>query len=50
MSTGTRHEGGSSDTGIEWDDQYNDPDAKVILVSTDNVGFRVHAWMFARKR
>jgi hypothetical protein len=35
---------------IEWNDQYDDPDAKIILYSNDNVGFRVHARTFTKKR
>ena len=35
---------------IQWNDQYDDPDAKIVLVSNDNVGFRVHAWTFAKQR
>jgi hypothetical protein len=35
---------------IKWDDQYDDPDAKIILISNDNVGFRVDAWPFKKKR
>lgn len=34
----------------EFDARHNDPEAKVILVSTDKVGFRVHAWYLAEKR
>jgi hypothetical protein len=30
--------------------QHNDPDARVMLVSSDNVSFRVHAWYMAQKR
>jgi hypothetical protein len=33
-----------------FDLQHNDPDAKVILISSDNVSFRVHAWYVKRKR
>jgi len=35
---------------IEWDDQYDNPDEKIVLVSNDNVGFRVDAWYFMKKR
>jgi hypothetical protein len=35
---------------IKWNDQYDDPDAKIILISDDNVGYRVHAWTFKKKR
>jgi hypothetical protein len=35
---------------IKWNDQYDDPDAKIILISNDNVGFRVHVWTFKKKR
>ena len=33
-----------------WDAQHNDPKADVILVSEDNVYFRVHSWYFKQKR
>jgi hypothetical protein len=33
-----------------FDPQHNDPDAKVILISSDDVSFRVHAWYGKRKR
>jgi len=36
--------------GIQWSDQYDDPNAKIILISNDKVGFRVHAWTFKKKR
>ena len=36
--------------GITWDEFYDDPKADLILVSSDNVGFRVDARAFARKR
>ena len=35
---------------LKWDEQYDDPDAKIILVSNENLGFRVHAWTFKKKR
>jgi hypothetical protein len=34
----------------EFDAKHNGPEAKVILVSTDKVGFRVHAWYLSQKR
>jgi hypothetical protein len=34
----------------DFDSQHNDLDAKVILISSDKVGFRVHAWYIAQKR
>lgn len=34
----------------KFDSQHDDPDAKVILISSDNVSFRVHAWYVKRKR
>jgi hypothetical protein len=33
-----------------FDPLHSDPSAKVILVSSDEIGFRVHAWYLARKR
>jgi hypothetical protein len=35
---------------IRWDKHYDNPDAKVILISKDNVGFRVDSWYFQKKR
>ena len=35
---------------IKWNDQYDDSDAKIILISNDNMGFRVHTWTFKKKR
>jgi hypothetical protein len=40
----------AGDGEIMWDEQYDDPDAKIILISSDNVGFRVSAWIFKKKR
>jgi hypothetical protein len=34
----------------QWDDHHNNPKAEVILVSTDEVGFRVDSWYFSQKR
>jgi hypothetical protein len=34
----------------KFDAKHNDPEAKIILVSSDNVSFRVHAWYMAQKR
>jgi hypothetical protein len=33
-----------------WDEHYDNPQAKVILVSSDKVGFRVDAWQFKKER
>jgi hypothetical protein len=35
---------------ITWDKHYDNPDAKIILVSKDRVGFRVEAWYLKKKR
>jgi len=40
----------ASETEIKWDEQYDDPHARIILVSADSVGFRVNAWTFSKKR
>jgi len=34
----------------KFDAKHNDPEAKIILVSSDNVTFRVHAWYVKQKR
>ena len=45
---------GSDQTGsltdFTFDEQHDDPKADVILVSTDNVGFRIHSWTFKKRR
>lgn len=33
-----------------WDDHYDNPEAEIILVSNDKVGFRVDAWHFQKER
>jgi hypothetical protein len=35
---------------IKWDEQYDNPAAEIVLVSSDKVGFRVDAWFFKKKR
>ncbi|RXK36738.1 hypothetical protein M231_05973 [Tremella mesenterica] len=35
---------------IQSDDDYDDPDAKVILVSHENIHFRVPAWHLKKHR
>jgi hypothetical protein len=35
---------------IEWDEQYDNPAAEIVLLSSDRVGFRVDAWFFKKKR
>jgi hypothetical protein len=35
---------------IKWDDEFNDPAAEVILVSSDYVHFRLSSWHIRRKR
>jgi hypothetical protein len=37
-------------TDITWDEHYDNPDAKIILVSKDKVGFRIEAWYIKKKR
>ena len=32
-----------------YDEKHSDPSADVILVSNDNVSFRVHSWYFKQK-
>jgi hypothetical protein len=34
----------------KFDAKHNDPEAKVILVSSDDISFRVHAWYVKQKR
>jgi hypothetical protein len=51
MSDTTHNNGGDSNSHIvEWDDQYDNPDSKIILISSDNVGFRVDPWLLKKKR
>jgi hypothetical protein len=51
MSAEANKQGGQSEEAeIKWDKQYDNPDAKIILVSSDIVGFRVDAWYFGKKR
>jgi len=33
-----------------WDEHYDNPQAGIILVSNDKVGFRVDAWQFKKER
>jgi hypothetical protein len=35
---------------ITWDEHYDNPDAKIVLVSKDKVGFRVEAWYLKKRR
>jgi hypothetical protein len=36
--------------GFKWDIHHNNLDARVIVVSSDNVGFRVDGWYFSQRR
>jgi hypothetical protein len=38
------------DDNITWDDFHNSPQAEIMLVSKDLVGFRVYAWYMKKKR
>ncbi|ORY22618.1 hypothetical protein BCR39DRAFT_591241 [Naematelia encephala] len=49
-----------SNTGLEptaptssslerWDDRYDDPEAKIVLISSDHAGFRLSAWYLAKE-
>jgi hypothetical protein len=40
----------SLDDNFTWDGLHNSPQAEVVLVSKDKVGFRVYAWYMRRKR
>jgi hypothetical protein len=33
-----------------WDEHHNDPQADVVLVSEDDVSFRVNSWYIKQKR
>lgn len=35
---------------ITWDDFHDSPQAEIVLVSKDMVGFRVYAWYMRKKR
>ena len=35
---------------ITWDDFHNSPQAEIVLVSKDMIGFRVYAWYLKQKR
>jgi hypothetical protein len=35
---------------VTWDDFHNSPQAEIVLVSKDRVGFRVYAWYMKKKR
>jgi hypothetical protein len=35
---------------IKWDETHNDPNAEIILASSDGIRFRLHAWNLRRKR
>jgi hypothetical protein len=50
METGSKAGAMPNRDMSNFDLQHNDPDAKVILISSDNVSFRVHAWYVKRKR
>lgn len=38
------------DIDVTWDEFYDDPDAKLVLISSDNIGFKVQARVLAKKR
>lgn len=38
------------DDNITWDDFHNSPQAEIVLVSKDMMGFRVYAWYMKKKR
>jgi len=38
------------DDNITWDAFHNSPQAEIVLVSKDLVGFRVYAWYMKKKR
>ncbi|KAK4688893.1 hypothetical protein P7C73_g1232, partial [Tremellales sp. Uapishka_1] len=42
-------ESDSSTVEISWDERHNDPQADVILVSADDVYFRIHSWPMKRE-
>lgn len=51
MSDKNQEQGGNTDmTNVKWDDQYDNPDSEIILISNDKVGFRVDTWFFKKKR
>lgn len=47
---GAREGAKSNNDMSTFDPKHNDPYAKVILVSSDHVSFRAHAWYMAKKR
>ena len=51
LSPETKHgQNKSEDNSITWDEFYDDPNADLVLVSSDRVGFKVEARVFAKKR
>jgi hypothetical protein len=35
---------------ITWDERYDNPASEIVLVSNDEVGFRVDCWLFKEHR
>jgi hypothetical protein len=38
-----------SGANVVYDDKHNDPSADIVLVSSDNVSFRVSSWYMKQK-
>ena len=49
-TTTTGNNNPASYTNITFDEHHDDPNADVVRVSSDNVGFRTHSWVFKKKR
>jgi hypothetical protein len=50
LSPNTSEDPAGEAGGLVWDEFHRDPRAEVVLVSKDNIGFRVPAWSLAQSR